>query len=181
MINVRKMGSIKAQRRACDRILKLMSGLCVDLQLIPAKRGRFSLVLVSWSMWDPNIGATLEDGAPPPANTGIAIVLNEYTGANHIPQSRVGIPLVVTGHAIVRLAMRAGVRNIGDLIRSLRALWEAVSALLEDKSVEEWLEPPEGAWRLPLRGDDADSPIVVLERDRDGAERLVVVTVLPPN
>lgn len=178
ILDVRTMGTPKGQHRAAARLKKATNDIALDIRLLTAKRGKFILTLVDWSIWDPIAGVLAEDGPMPPI-AWLAGVLTVFTGANHRPEVRLATPLVVTRHACVRLAQRAGVRTVDDLIVAMRELWRATSALIYGLDQDRWLSPPNNGWFLPIKTVDGETlATAVLERDRDGGEWLVAKTVL---
>jgi hypothetical protein len=178
ILDVRTMGTPKGQHRAAARLKKATNDIALDIRLLPAKRGKFTLTLVDWSIWDPIAGVLAEDGPMPPIAC-LAGVLTVFTGANHRPEVKVVTPLVVTRHACVRLAQRAGIRTVDDLIVAMRELWWATSALIYGLAPDRWLSPPNNGWFLPIKTVDGETlAMAVLDRDRDAGERLVVKTVL---
>jgi hypothetical protein len=172
IINVRKMGTVEAQRRTADRLRKAMNILALDVQISPAKRGRFLMSVIEWAVWDLTKDDMVTGEQPIPINAWLAVSLTFITGANHRPVMKCTVPLLVTRHACERLATRAGVRTPVDLIVALRELWEVAYTVIRDENA--WHNDE---WKIPMeRG-----AIAVLVPDaKSGGKRFVVTTILEP-
>ena len=181
MIDVGQMGSLVGQQRVTERVRKTMGSLALDIRLAPGKRGKFTLMVVDWTIVDAETGKAAEDdGAPTPDRAWLGAVMSLYTGLHHRPVTHVKMPLVVSHHACVRLAQRAGVRTVGDMIVAMRELWRAVFILMDRCKDDVWLDPPNCGWHVPIKVGETLS-VVVLERDKStekNRHRLVAVTVL---
>lgn len=177
LLDNRRMGTPEGQRRVVARLRKAMGPLALDLRLKPAKRGKYSMLLVDWTIWDPIRDREVDYDKPPPPTAWLAAVVSLYTGANYIPKVRSGERLLLSRHSIVRLAQRADVRTVEDLIEALRGLWAAAYLLIQLKPSGSWLKPPDGAWLVPSSF-DGSGPVAVFEPDSSGAPRLVVKTIL---
>ena len=146
--------------------------------LYKAKRGKGVLAFADWAVWNPITGKEANSDLPPPV-AWLAVFLTTYQPAKYSPDLKSSARLLVSRHAIIRLAQRANVRTVNDLITALRDLWAKTFKLIEGSigSDSDWLEPDKGgAWRIPL----ATGQIAVLEPDKGGAWRLVVKTILDP-
>jgi hypothetical protein len=172
VINLRQMGSLKGQQRTADRLNKALGPLSLGVYLSQVKRGRGTLMFADWSTWDPLAGAEADSARPPPPLAWLVAYLNIYRVANYQIDVRSNARLLVSRHAIIRLAQRADVRTINDLIAAMRELWQATFHLMA-RDLDGWTKPPDGIWRIPV-GD----AIAILEPDRDGAARLVCKTIL---
>jgi hypothetical protein len=173
-----QLGSIVGQKRAVARFAKTVGDLALSIELAPAKRGRYTLRLVSWIVYNPLADAALTPGEPLPPAAQLAIIVAYGRGANHNPQWDSALPLVVSRHAMERLAQRANVRTITDLLVSLRELWQAVETRLIQHlrdGGETWPEPPPAGWRLPLPGLNA---LAVVGRSDNSRRQVVVKTIL---
>ena len=96
--------------------------LALSVELTPAKRGKYVLRLVSWIAFDPATNKVAPPGDPLPPGAQLAVIVAHSTGANHRPQWNAVVPLVTSRHACTRLAQRANVRGVGDLLVRLREL-----------------------------------------------------------
>jgi hypothetical protein len=148
----------------------------LGLRIIPAKRGKFTLIVVDWALWDPAKNDLVPDSDPAPKTTAwLAVTSSLIIGANYRLNMGACVLLLITEHAIIRLSQRADVRTIGDLLVLTGELWQAAVALIDKHPDDRWLNPPDGAWTAPIRQGTINA---VLEPDRSGARRLVVKTVL---
>jgi hypothetical protein len=176
LIDVRQMGAPQGQLRVAERLRKALGPLALNVMLILAKRGKFTLGVTEWRVWDPAANAPVPAGALAPPAAWLAAALNIYSAVGYRPASQVLVPLLVSRHACVRLAQRADVRTAADLVTAMRDLWRVIWDLVGQHN-DDWLDPPGGAWLVPIREGEL-SPVVVLERDRSGAKRLVAKTIL---
>jgi hypothetical protein len=178
-IDLRQMGAPAGQQRVAERFTKALGDVALEIQLHPAKRGKFKLVAVDWSIWDPASDCEVENNATTPSVAWLAAVLTVYTGANRRANINSRVMLLVTRHAVVRLAQRAGVRTVDDLVAAMRELWRITSTLLVLRPYNGWLETPAGGWLMPIEAADGETlAVAVLERDRKSGNMLVVKTIL---
>jgi hypothetical protein len=103
----KQMGTPVGQQRAVRRFTQAASPLLLDVRLWPAKRGKYTLLLNSWMVWDPGSGGMAVSRLPPPALAWLAVTTALSTGANHSSEWECGALLLVTRHACIRLAQRA--------------------------------------------------------------------------
>lgn len=170
-VAVNQMGTPKGQTRAVERLTKAMGLALLDIRLKPAKRGKFVLEVVDWGLWDPAKDDLLSDtDLAPPTTVWLAAVRNVSTGVNYRVVTQTTAPMIVTHHACARLAQRAGVRTVDDLIVAMRELWRVTLALMAQHS-DDWLRSVNAvvfeqmrAWALVSdggrRGDNIGPPIV---------------------
>jgi hypothetical protein len=151
-------GSARGQQRFAMRIAKAADKTILGIRLKPGKRGRFKLVINIW-------GTLYEATEKPQIVLGSLMV--EGIGHHCIEPSYRRL-LIVSHHALSRLAQRCEVRTVRDLHYALGALGEAVMAEPELLNAD---IPPAGR-RLNLAGG-----IAVLRRDPDTGD-LIVATVL---
>jgi hypothetical protein len=131
IINPHQMGTPKAQERTVARLRKAVGDMVLEIHLDAAKRGKFFLTITDWQVWDPALSEPVKGDRPAPASAGLVAVVSVYAGAGRRPMSKCATALVVTRHAWVRLAQRAQVRTIGDLIAAMRKLWSMMVAFVE--------------------------------------------------
>jgi hypothetical protein len=171
-----QMGTQKGRLRAAERIRKAMGDTVLDIRIKPATRGRFLLQVIDWGLWRPDTNDLVSDIDPLPlTKVWLAAVKNTTTGVHYRVVTKTTAPLVLTRHAIIRLAQRAEVRTVEDLLAAIRELWLITADLLiKADGGDSWLNPPKGVWRLPLR---EGGPVAVLKPDvAEG--RLICTTIL---
>jgi hypothetical protein len=197
-IRTSQMGSVVGQQRAVARFTETVGDLALRVELNPAKRGRYLLRVISWIAYNPLTDACVLPGEPLPPQAQLGVIISFGSGRNHRPVWDSGMPLVISRHAMARLAQRANVRTINDLLLSVRELWDAAEGLLMrmvctglenarranthismpdiiDADGDAWFEaiPAEGL-RLPLSND-----CVAVVAHADAGKRLLIVrTVL---
>jgi hypothetical protein len=174
VIDPRQMGTPVGLRRTSSRLMDSLGVLALAVYVQEAKRGKGSVSFADWTVWDVEAGK--EAGEAMPLNACLAAFMNTYRCVHHRPQIVSTAPLLVSRHACVRLAQRADVRTVSDLILVMRDLWAKTFALITGPE-KSWLEPHDGHWRIPL----AQGQIAILTPCHDGARRLVVKTILDRN
>jgi hypothetical protein len=177
-LRTQQMGNPTGQARAVERMRKAMGDLVLELKLNPGKRGRYELYMVNWVVVDTLRNKIADLMEPPPALSALALTL---AMSDRAQEWRSSVPLIVTRHAIIRLAQRAEMRTVEDLYKALRMLWWALYDLVikdvaSGRSPDNatWCEPPDCGWRLRLD----NGAIAVVGRDEDGARRMIVKTIL---
>jgi hypothetical protein len=160
MIDPRQMGTHKGLERTADRLIKALGPLALSVYVARATRGRGMLLFADWGTWDPIAGKEA---------AWLAGFLTTLRATNYVLDLRSNARLLVSRHAIARLAERADVRTVEHLLLATRALWTATFQLMT-RNPDGWLTP----CRLPLPG----GQIAILEPDRSGEPRLVTKTIL---
>jgi hypothetical protein len=174
-----QMGNPTGQTRAVARMREAMGDMVLALDLHTGKRGRFVLQMIAWTVWDPTRNTSAALDAPPPPYASLGVV---YAIADRTCEWRGTVPLVVTRHAIARLAERAGMRTVEDLYAALLLIWRGFCDVLwsgDDDALarERTFNPPPQGWRAPL---PHDLGVAVMSKDETANEpRLVVKTILP--
>jgi hypothetical protein len=175
-LNRKQMGNVIGQQRSVARLQKAAGDLLLDVKLHTGKRGRYNLEIAIWLIFDPVTNGYVSGDRPFPFAACPAVAINVSSGRKE--GWAVALPLVISRHAVIRLAQRANVRTTAELLSALGSLWRAVRALIDGRR-EDWMSPPDGVWLLPfVQGDD--SPFAVLEPDRSGDRRLVCKTIYEP-
>lgn len=171
------MGNPIGQTRAVKRFRERAGPLLLDLQLETGKRGKYKLIMVTWEVWDPETEDMTKAKHLLPPRACLAVGFNQDRGRGW-PEGPKGwraiTPFIVSRHACLRLAMRAEVRTVPDLLVAVRELWDTVSSSVHEKIDEEWWAkaPIEGyRWLMP-RG-----TIAVVGQYNDD-HRLIVKTIL---
>ena len=149
-----------------------MGETALDLHIKTAKRGRFLLTMTEWQPIAN--GSLIESGALPP-NAGLAAVTTFITAVRHQGVGKSAALVAASRHALVRMAERAEVRTVDDMLDGVRDLWKAAVVIMSAPN-EAWRQPPQGnAWQVPVAGG-----VAVLAPNEDGSRQLVAVTVLTP-
>jgi hypothetical protein len=171
-LDPRRMGNPTAQMRQFEKFRRLAGPTALDLQLTPAKRGKFLLSFTEWALYCD--GAVVENAVLPPG-AGIAAVTTVFSAANYRSEEISAALLVASRHSLDRLAERADVRTVDELLACIRSLWAVTTALMLAPD-DAWLRPPHGgAWQVPIA-----NGIAVLKPNEDGSRSLVVVSILSP-
>ena len=104
LIDVDRMGTPIGQKRVADRLRGALGPLALSVHLETGRRGKFKLLLSEWSIWNPEANAEADPSRPAPPNAGLAVVTSIYTGASHRGKVKTHTPLVLSQHALERLA-----------------------------------------------------------------------------
>ena len=190
-LDLNQMGNPVGQERAVRRFRDKAKPLLLDFRLVTGKRGKYKLTLVTWEIWDVvNHRVADASGLLPPYGC-LAVGFAQKRGrgwpdGKAIDRWRYSTTLIISRHACLRLAMRAEVKTVPDLLAAVRELWETVAVFVNELPDEEvvrekegdeerrWWQtaPPEG-WRLTMpRG-----TVAVVGQYND-SPRLVVKTIL---
>lgn len=174
--NHKQMGNPVGQERAVERLKQAIGDLLLHCHLEPGKRGKFHLTLVQWMIWNSTQGLVCNPKTEPPPPTAWIAIATSFCDRDL--EWRTAVPMLVTRHAMVRLAQRAGVRTVPDLLLAMRELWWVLYELVvrDDTLKGHWTDPPPEGWRLPMdRG-----AIAVVGREEQGMRRMLVKTILNP-
>ena len=169
ILKSKQLGTPTGQQRVFKRVRKAAGDTTIDLRLETGTRGRFVLTVATWATVGPD-GLLADDGLLP-HGAGIVAMTAVYRAKNHLPDTRGGATLTISRHALVRMAERADVRTVPELLTVVRSLW-AVGLALQTEPNELWRNPPRAGWQIPL-GDG----VAVLIPHHDGSH-LAVPTVL---
>ena len=154
------------------RFKRLAGPTALELKIAPAKRGKFLLSFTEWALY--RDGAIVESAVLPPG-AGIAAMTTIMRAANYQSEEIDAVLLSVSRHALVRLAERADVRTVDEMLACIGSLWAVTMALMVAPD-DAWLKPPHGgSWQIPV----ADG-VAVLKPNENGLRQLVVVSVLGP-
>src|SRR6516162_7907985 len=146
----RSDGNPIGQKRMLRRIREGGGSLLFDVFIETGKRGRYELIVTELVGWDAAAGAPVRGGwnivkgrtdnedhpAPTKPWIGCAITQIKSKGRGHYEMLR-KTPLLITHHALSRLAQRGNVREAADLVAAVHAIWftylradvEAIKAL----------------------------------------------------
>lgn len=170
-LDLDKMGGERGQRKCVKKLLDSIAPVVLGWHLETAKRGRFELQVTVWHAWDANRGELLQAEGPLPPSACLVAYALMLTGVNYTPRWRGAPLLAISRHACIRLAMRAGVRTVVDLIEAMRELWLAFHTPMMDG------QESVNLWRIPFKFRD-DEVVAVVTRHQNDDRRFVVKTVL---
>jgi hypothetical protein len=116
-LNTGADGNPKAQARLAERIRRVGAGVVTRVDLVPGKRGGFTLSFCYWTGWNPERDDPIETSdALPAGRVWLAYWFADITGEGGGKYSNVSAPgFLVTHHALSRLAQRCGARTAADL------------------------------------------------------------------
>ena len=164
ILNPRQLGTPVGQMRVFERLKRAAGDTAIDLKNYirkKKKRGKFLLMLASWAPATPD-GFPIEDESLP-HGAGLMALTASYRIERHELATHGGATLTVSRHALVRLAERADVRDVPEMLQAIRSLWAVAMALMAEPN-EVWRHPPRRAgWQVPVA-----EGVAVLIPHRDG-------------
>jgi hypothetical protein len=107
-------GSPSAQRKMAMRVRKAGA---LDTHLVPGKRGRYQLHFFTWGGWNPDTNIIILPGDIPPAKPWLAVHMHRLQSdgrGRDAVQWKLKPVVLITHHALSRLAQRIGARTMGD-------------------------------------------------------------------
>jgi hypothetical protein len=155
--------------------------LLLMLHLDPGKRARFELTVSEISGYDPEINDVIHDEGPPaPPRPWLAVVCThvKWHGRGRHPEIKGAEVLLLTHHALSRLAQRAGARTPADLLMATRALFDVI--LHARIAPDDELPPAGRRFTIGLSGHMGEATAVVTRHDDPEVRALVVATILEP-
>jgi hypothetical protein len=183
-LKMNQMGNPVGQTRVIKRFRGRGGPLLIDLELETGKRGKYKLTMVTWAIWDPKREDISDRNSPLPPYACLAVnydlkVNGLIDGRRTDGEWKSAIPLIISRHACLRLAMRAEVKTVPDLLAAVRELWKVVEEFVNNHPNEELLEwlakAPAKGWHMTMpRG-----TVAVIGRYKDDS-RLVIKTILDP-
>jgi hypothetical protein len=123
-----RCGNPTAQRRTVERIRRAAGPTLIDVELTPGKRGRYTIEFFDWVGWNEQRGEEIAPGDPLPPKPWLACSFTVIKGTPTGRDAEAYNCLLITHHALSRLAQRAGARSIADLITATAAIWRAYHA-----------------------------------------------------
>jgi hypothetical protein len=174
--NASSDGSPRAQQRMEQRIRKAGA---LATHLTPGKRGRYQLHFFAWGGWNPDTSAIILPDDPLPPKPWLAVhvhrLLSDGRGRDAV-RWELKPAMLVTHHALSRLAQRIGVRTTRDLLHAMVCFWDATTDLVTAGNGERPEAPPQGL-RVPVKVGTGDA-IAVMQWDQE-LDAFVLATVLP--
>jgi hypothetical protein len=119
-----RLGNPKAQHRFVARLAKDPDLGLLAVQVQPGKRGRATMMFLSWMLVAPHTSAEIKEGDPIPDKPWLACHLDVMNLKDKAASFGRRI-VTFTHHALQRLAERCGARTVDDLLEALRevAFW----------------------------------------------------------
>ena len=169
ILNPRQLGTPVGQMRVFERLKRAAGSTAIDLRLETGKRARFTIMLAAWAPATPD-GYPIDDDTLP-HGAGLLALTATYRIERRELVTHGGAILTISRHALIRMAERADVRDIPEMLQTVRSLWAVAMALMgaPDKA---WRNPPRAGWQVPVA-----EGLAVLIPHRDGT-CLAVPTIL---
>jgi hypothetical protein len=166
-------GNPRSQRKLEARIKKAGA---LGTQLTTGKRGAYRITYYAWGGWDAGRDAMIEPGDLLPHKPWLGCFVHKLVsvgrGREDVTISVYPV-LLVTHHALSRLAQRHDARTIFDLLDAAKEIWHAVAELADEKGFEECMKPPPAGWRTLI----GDGRVVVLQK-HERFHALIAATIL---
>jgi hypothetical protein len=123
------LGTPRAQLKHFRRIGDAGGRLIVELDVLPAKRGKFKARILSWAVFDPVTNRTSHrnDEFVLPERPWLLLTWCFWDHGTK-EKGRVYRMFCLTHHAMVRLAERCEMRSPNDLIDSVEVIWRGLRA-----------------------------------------------------
>ena len=178
--NSGSIGNPKGQSRMVKRMREAGGDLLLHLHLDPGKRARFELPLSEVVGYDPRLNTAIHaKGPPPPPKPWLSVVAThvKWYGRVRHPEINDAEVLLLTHHALSRLAQRAGARAPSDLLAATRVLFDVIlHAQIGPDDV-----PPAGRrFTVSLPEHMGEATAVVARHENPEVRALVVTTILEP-
>jgi hypothetical protein len=172
-------GNPTAQAKIARKLEESCWPFVLDVRLKRVgKRGRYELCLATLDGWSAALRRVIMNEGEVPAKPWLALGLHwiESRGNHRYDESHVTM-MMITHHALSRLAQRSGVRTVRDLVEAVDAIWVAYANRVH---AHRGLKFPDGH-RLQFQLADGGNALAVLNHDRnepDNQNRVVVATII---
>ena len=169
-------GNPRAQAKLARKLEESGWPFILDVSLRKTgKRGRYELNFCGLDGWSPSRGQIILDEGDIPQKPWLAISLTWIMSkGNHTYDERSVIAMMITHHALSRLAQRSSVKSIRDLLMAVNAIW---SAYVERVSEHRSIRFPDNH-RLTFNLDGGGNALAVLNHHRDVKNSVVVATII---
>jgi hypothetical protein len=172
-----RCGGPKAQARTVERVRRIAGETLLDVQLTPGKRGHFKIALADWVAWHEGQGCEIGPDDPLPLKPWLACGITFVEGKGGGRRSAKGhYSLMLTHHSLSRLAQRAGVRSVPELIGAVRAVW---GAYYDFRLRSTPGTPTPTGTHLPFKLASGREAVAITKRYPDGGSLVVTVIDAP--
>jgi hypothetical protein len=178
--NSGSIGNPLGQSRMVKRMREAGGDLLLHLHLDPGKRARFELTLSEVIGYDPQLNAAIHaKGPPPPPKPWLAVVAThvKWYGRVRHPEIDDAEVLLLTHHALSRLAQRAGARTPADLLMATRVLFDVI---LHARIERDELPTAGRRFTISLPEHMGEATAVVARHENPEVRAFVVTTILEP-
>jgi hypothetical protein len=169
-------GNPQAQAKLARRLEETGWPLILDVRLRKSgKRGRYELDFTALDGYSPIRKKIIGDVKDIPQKPWLAISLVwlESKG-NHSYDASSVTAVLITHHALSRLAQRTSVRTVDDLIGAVDAIWSAYAKYVHDHRTVRFPRDH----RLTFDIDGGGNALAVLSHDEDWENTIVVKTII---
>jgi hypothetical protein len=169
-------GNPRAQAKLARKLEERGWPFVLDVSLRKTgKRGRYELNFVGLDGWSTSRGQIIIDEQNIPHKPWISISLNWIVSkGNHSYDERSVVAVLITHHALSRLAQRSGVKTVSDLLMAVNAIWSAYTEHVYDRR---GIRFPEGH-RLTFQLHSGGNALAVLNHHRTIKDSVVVNTII---
>jgi hypothetical protein len=166
-------GNPAAQQRMYRKLKAAVGKFLLASELTPGKRGRYRLAFSCFAGWDPERKMLIDVDDPIPAKPWIALTLVQVEGKGNFKYNNfVTAALMITHHALSRLAQRCDARTIDDVFD---AVLRITDGYMTRQMNNDFSSPRDGdRLKVELRHGSA---VCVLCRSADVEDGAVVATL----
>jgi hypothetical protein len=141
-------GNPTAQRKLADRLGTAGGMAVLAMNLKTGKRGAYTITMLTWGGFAGD--RVFEPGDPIPDKPWLGVTITKLAsvGGGHNRHSvKERLWLLISHHAMGRLAERCGARTPEELLMAVRDMAFAIRIAQKD---EEKVDAPPGGWRIPF-------------------------------
>jgi hypothetical protein len=169
-------GNPRAQEKLRDRITRAGAPFIITSQLSPGKRGRYELLLLIINGYDARRKELILPSDPIPEKPWLATSTDKIMSLGRGKyESEASVSLLVTHHALSRVAQRCGAKTIVDLmtvmLNIIGAYGEQLTNGVSSKAIKD-------GSRMRFEINETQHAYAVLNHYDDGQGGIVVATIV---
>ena len=176
VLDNRNDGNPRGQAKMVKRLELAGGAFFYDVLLEPGKRGKYTVHVLDVAGWDPAKEEVITEVDAIPSKPWLACMVTKIESkGRHRYDDKSAVALLVTHHAMSRLAQRCGAKEPKDLIWAVHAIWSRYFEVRKNPSIS----LPDGH-RMRVRLGDPWGDCYAVLRKGDKKD-YVVTTILGPD